>query len=737
MAQSPTKNPESPLAWRFVTGKVVSESENVVHLSADVPHLKQTITARLAINPQHSADYPVGALIKLFIVQPAHGHEQDNQPLWHVADGAMAEFTQNPWLLGQVRNGDIVEGVVSRYVGDYAVIIALTHNLTQELTWQDLKEFTAFLHIQNTPDAGLTRNILQVLHIGDCVQATITKVDYDEISIHLNVKEWLIKRQQQLEKLSEQNTQQPILLQPPATPPIIRAEKNLLLIDDDKLFCSDMQKLLSHWQIKVRFCHRLQDLQKELSQQTFDACLMDCNLGLTDREQETMLALAKSVLPVARMTGDKITKQQADQPLLLKPLNIAHLLTWLGEGKIPDINLSERRLLFKNKEHYWQAQGAEAFVVERAKRLLQRCCQKIIAEKALWVKEERSGYYAIRTAYQINDTTCRKLEKNLQMTHIATAIETGGVLELIDNRTGSLHDTLGNFGHVFILPIQSDGKCERAVAFFSEKPFTERAKNYLHAQQDHLEDITYLMDTTLALEANETFATQGMLLSSTVHEFRTAASIVSGISQRLQELLTRPVVLISDNRLREDINSMVNASKHLVELSEAGLDRIRPEQQSIQDLQQLLSNTLELVRGRMYSLDIKATLAPLNCTIDTAIALPYPPKYVELPLINLLDNALLHCKARSWARVEVTLSLDLSHPELPILIQVTDSGLGMTAEQRKYLFTARKTGRGIAGSGMGLFLSKQLLESIGGQIELAKTVRWLGSCFNIRLPSAG
>jgi signal transduction histidine kinase len=179
---------------------------------------------------------------------------------------------------------------------------------------------------------------------------------------------------------------------------------------------------------------------------------------------------------------------------------------------------------------------------------------------------------------------------------------------------------------------------------------------------------------------------------------------------------------------------MVHASEHLVELSENGLDKIRPEQHAIQNLEQLLEKTLKLVSGRMYTQGIKATLAPLNVTINHTVSLPYPAKYVELPLINLLDNALFHCRARSWARVEVTLSIDTSQPDLPILIQIADSGLGMTAEQRDHLFTARKTGRGIAGSGMGLFLSKQLIASIGGRIELEKTVRWLGSCFNIRLP---
>ena len=124
--------------------------------------------------------------------------------------------------------------------------------------------------------------------------------------------------------------------------------------------------------------------------------------------------------------------QQGHQQLLLKPLNISHLLAWLDEGKFPSINFSQRRLSFKNDGQRWQAQGAEAFVVERGRRLLQRCCEEIHADKALWVKEERSGYFAIRVAYQIDEAICRNLEKDLQITRIANAIETGEALEVAD-----------------------------------------------------------------------------------------------------------------------------------------------------------------------------------------------------------------------------------------------------------------------------------------------------------------
>lgn len=734
MSKSSAQN-SSPLDWRFVTGKITSKSKDVVHLETQISLPPQKITARLAINPQQIDNYSYGEQIKLFIAKPAHSHEQHNHPLWHVADGKMADSTQNPWMLEQIHNGDAVEGIVSRYVEDYAVIVDLTHNLTQEITWPDLKEFTAFLHIKETPDAALSRDIRQLLHVGDCVQAIITSIDFEEINIHLSVSEWLEIRKQELEQLSDHASHKASLLQTVLEPPITRAEKNLLLVDDDIQFCNDMQRLLRHWQIKVRFCRDLHGLSKELSQQYFDACLMDCNLGLTEEEQKAMLKLLEKhpKIQVARMTGEEHLFDQ-DQ-LLLKPLRIPKVLAWLDSGEIPVIDLTQTRLLFNSEGRRWRAQGSEMFVVERAKQLLQRCCDKTQACKALWVKEERSGYFAIRVAYQINENICKQLEKYLQISHIATAIETGESMEVIDRKSGPLQEILGDFGFVFIMPFSSDGKYDRAVAFFSNIPFDKKAQKYLLSQQEHMADITYLMNATQELESNEVFVTQGMLLSSTVHEFRTAASTVSGFNLRLQELLARPAKLINDNSLREEVNAMVMASEHLLELSENGLNRIRSEQQSIQDLRQLLENTLHLMRGRMYSLEIPPILASLNCALDYSVSLPYPSKNIEIPLINLLDNALLQCKARSWARVEVTLLLDTSCPDMPILIQIEDTGLGMTAEQRKNLFTARKTSRGIAGSGMGLFLSKQLLEAIGGQIELAKTVRWIGSRFNIRLPN--
>jgi len=71
---------------------------------------------------------------------------------------------------------------------------------------------------------------------------------------------------------------------------------------------------------------------------------------------------------------------------------------------------------------------------------------------------------------------------------------------------------------------------------------------------------------------------------------------------------------------------------------------------------------------------------------------------------------------------------------LPWRIDFSDTGFGMTAEARSRLFEPRHTGRGRSGFGLGLYVSRNLVESIGGTLECTDSLRWVGSNFRLRLP---
>lgn len=727
--------PKQTLAWRFTTGKVKSNDTDVVHLQLDVQQPQPITTGRLAIDPEQADAYKVDDSIELFVCGPGQEDETKQLRFWHVADGAMADPKQNPWSSGQVRKGDIVEGLVIRYVADYAVIVALRQNLTQELTWQGLKDFTAFLHIKQLPDALLTPKIQNLLHVGDCVQGMIDDVNEEELHISISVNEWLSLYQQQCQQKINSAEHIGRNLVSATSPPNKRQEKTLLVIDDDDQFCRDMQKVLSYWQVKLRYCHDLTGLEQELKQNRFDGILLDCDLGSANKERPQIEQLLRAQAKQARLAAiSSNSKQMNDSPLplLAKPLNIPQVLAWLDSGQITPVQQEQHHLYFSNSDRRWQIKGGEGFVIQRAEILLAECCRHIDAQQALWVKEERPGYYAIRVSHGIASSMCRQLETTLQNSYIANAIDSQKPQQIVDHKSGPLQEHLGSFGHAYILPSSSSGIYDRAIAFFSHVRLNLAAKEFLQQQLGHFEDLTYLMDASLILENNETFASQGLLLASTLHEIRTAASTVAGISQRLQERMSLPLP-----RLREEVGDMEQAAQRLLDLCERGLDRVRPHQNHIQDLEQLVGETLRLMRGRMHSEGSKAELCPLHSSLSDTLSLPYPAKYVEIPLTNLLDNALQHCAARDWAKVQVSLSLDPGYPNKPLLIIIEDSGLGMSDEQRRQLFSPRSTSRGRAGCGMGLFLSKQLLSSIGGEIELVKTVRWIGSRFHIRLPVTG
>jgi signal transduction histidine kinase len=105
--------------------------------------------------------------------------------------------------------------------------------------------------------------------------------------------------------------------------------------------------------------------------------------------------------------------------------------------------------------------------------------------------------------------------------------------------------------------------------------------------------------------------------------------------------------------------------------------------------------------------------------------------WLEQVLVNILSNAIKFSPPKTSVIVTVQ-----SSPAL-LVIRISDKGPGIPKEERKLVFErfhrVASTSSNIAGSGLGLTISKELVELHHGTIDIESEVG-SGSTFNIRLP---
>jgi two-component system, NtrC family, sensor histidine kinase KinB len=115
---------------------------------------------------------------------------------------------------------------------------------------------------------------------------------------------------------------------------------------------------------------------------------------------------------------------------------------------------------------------------------------------------------------------------------------------------------------------------------------------------------------------------------------------------------------------------------------------------------------------------------------STPITLAVDELRLERVVANLIENALKYTPAPGMIGVRLQVTEQYAR------ISVVDVGPGMTAAEAAYIFEKYRraaAGAGREGSGLGLYVSKQIVEAHGGRIWVASVVG-AGSSFYIELP---
>ena len=212
---------------------------------------------------------------------------------------------------------------------------------------------------------------------------------------------------------------------------------------------------------------------------------------------------------------------------------------------------------------------------------------------------------------------------------------------------------------------------------------------------------------------------------------RVMGRVVAGIAHEIRNPLNS--IRLSIRLLAKRLQGQASAGE-IIGLITSEIDRLdallksllvfgadEPEKLRLQPLQPVLERTLALVKPHAEEHGVKIQVtAPGECQalVDG--------NYLQQALMNLLLNAI----DASGQNGEVGLSL--SPADGHVEISVEDSGPGLTLEQQERIFEAFYTTKP-SGTGLGLAVTKTLLEKMGATIESGQGVK--GARFRVLLPA--
>ncbi len=243
----------------------------------------------------------------------------------------------------------------------------------------------------------------------------------------------------------------------------------------------------------------------------------------------------------------------------------------------------------------------------------------------------------------------------------------------------------------------------------------------------------YQQEKSAKLAAEAANHKKSLFLASMSHELRTPLNSIIGYSEMIEQGMTGEIT----EKQRRFIHNVSLSGRHLLELVNEILDISKIEAGKLNlsidwvDLRKLLAQLIDVFSELASAKNIVIT----SHIHQDVLGLEADPGRLKQIFINLISNAIKFNHQDGRVDIEIYPSLDKEW----VLCEIRDTGYGIPEDKMPELFSEfyqvdNSYARQQEGTGLGLALTKRLVELHGGTIHVESTVG-VGSVFTFQLPA--
>ena len=290
----------------------------------------------------------------------------------------------------------------------------------------------------------------------------------------------------------------------------------------------------------------------------------------------------------------------------------------------------------------------------------------------------------------------------------------GGEVSISSQQRRALREPLGN-----LILLERPVRPETLISTVQS---ALRARRRQYQIRDQIEQYHRAED---ALRESEKLAVAGRLASSIAHE----------INNPLESVTNLLFLMRGSESITEIKQFLRTAEQELARVSEISSHTLKFYRQSTQPIPVLLAEVLDSALALYHPRLISAGVA-VEKSFSPVLPILGMPGELRQVFSNFIGNALDAMRSGGRLLLRIRNSCDSRDGIIPgVRITIADTGSGIPADIRPKIFEPFVTSKGATGTGLGLWISSEIVQKHDGHIDLkTRTAEPAGTVFSIFLP---